>query len=67
MPRNITNEKEAFNISSYKILNARVRTHVAETQTSVTDFTVRALINQLEREGDYSIRDMMREAGILNE
>ena len=28
------------------------------------DFVVRALINQLEREGDYSIRDVMKDEGV---
>lgn len=42
----------------------RVEEHVARTDGSkggLTRFFTRAIVNQLEREGDYEIRDIMEE------
>lgn len=64
MPRVTNQNKELLTANSFKTLNQRIRVHTAKTNDSLSDFVVRALINQLEREGDYSIRDIMKDEGV---
>lgn len=64
MPRVTSQNKELLTANSFKTLNQRIRVHIAKTNDSLSDFVVRALINQLEREGDYSIRDIMKDEGV---
>lgn len=39
------------------LLIDRVREHIKERDESLTDFYNRAILNQLENDGDFSIRD----------
>lgn len=41
------------------VLLERVNTHVKQTGDSMTTFYNRAIINQLENEGDWEIRDLV--------
>lgn len=41
-------------------LAERVKQHLEETGETQTDFIVRALVNQLEAEGDFDIRDEIK-------
>ena len=41
----------------HEILSERVQRHVKKTGESLTDFYNKAILNQLENEGDYDIRD----------
>lgn len=51
-------DKETKTIMMYKVLAERVDTHVKKPDTK-TDFYNRAIINQLEKEGDWEIRDVI--------
>lgn len=42
-------------------LAERVKQHLEETGETQTNFIVRALVNQLEAEGDFDIRDEIKE------
>ena len=54
--------KDKTTIVTSKILLDRVGIHVRKSgNDNQTDFITRALINQLEREGDIEIRSMMEE------
>lgn len=48
-------------ITMSEVLKERVRTHCIERDESLTDFYNRAIINQLERDGDFQIRDEVEE------
>jgi hypothetical protein len=55
-------EKDKTTIVTDKLLLDRVGIHVKKSGDNQTDFITRALINQLEREGDFTIRqDLMEE------
>lgn len=55
-------EKDKTTIVTDKLLLDRVGIHVKKGGDNQTDFITRALINQLEREGDFTIRqDLMEE------
>lgn len=41
-------------------LAERVKQHLEETGETQTDFIIRALVNQLEAEGDFDIRDEIK-------
>lgn len=53
--------KERTTIVASKTLLDRLSVHVRKNRDNQTDFVVRAIVNQLEREGDLSIRDMLME------
>ena len=48
--------KDKTTIVTNKTLLDRVTLHCKQNEESQTDFITRALVNQLEREGDFSIR-----------
>ena len=48
-------------IVTSKGLIDRVATHVRKTGENQQDFITRALVNQLEKEGDYEIRQIVEE------
>lgn len=47
--------KTTININN--VLAERVRQHLEETKETQTDFFTRAILNQLEADGDFEIRD----------
>ena len=49
-------------IMAYQILIDRVSRHVEERGDKLVDFYNRAIINQLERENDWDIRDLVEQA-----
>lgn len=49
-------------IMAEEILLNRVVEHANSTGESLTEFYTRAIINQLEKDGDYEIRDLVEEA-----
>ena len=53
--------KERTTVVTNKILLDRVYSHVRKNDTNLTDFVTKALVNQLEREGDLTIRSEMEE------
>lgn len=53
--------KDRTTIVASKTLLDRVSFHVLKNGDNQTNFIVRALINQLEKEGDLEIRDMLME------
>ena len=53
--------KDKTTIVTSSILLERVGVHVKKNGDNQTDFITRALVNQLEREGDVEIRSMMEE------
>ena len=53
--------KDKTTIVTSKLLLERVGVHVKKNGDNQTDFITRALVNQLEREGDVEIRSMMEE------
>lgn len=53
--------KERTTIFASKKLINRLATHLTDTGDSQTEFITRAIINQLEREGDLTIRNEMEE------
>ena len=55
--------KDKTTIVTDKLLLDRVALHVKHSNDNQTEFVTRALLNQLEREGDVEIRLMMREEG----
>ena len=52
-------KKSTKTIMMYDILADRVDAHVKNSPSNKTDFYNRAIINQLEREGDWGIRDII--------
>ena len=53
--------KDKTTIVTSKLLLDRVGLHVKKNNDNQTDFITRALLNQLEREGDLTIRGEMEE------
>ena len=53
--------KDKTTIVTSCLLLDRVKMHVARNRDNQTDFITRALVNQLEREGDISIRSELEE------
>ena len=53
--------KDKTTIVTSKLLLDRVGLHVKKNNDNQTDFITRALLNQLEREGDLTIRSEMEE------
>ena len=49
-------------IMAEEILLDRVVKHADKSGESLTEFYTRAIINQLEKDGDYEIRDLVEEA-----
>ena len=43
------------------VLMERVSEHTAKRNETLTEFYTRAIINQLEKDGDYEIRDTIEE------
>lgn len=54
-------KKDKTTIVTNKTLLDRVGVHVKKNGDNQTDFLTRAIINQLEREGDIEIRTMIEE------
>lgn len=48
-------------IMASEILMNRVSSHVDKTGESLSKFYCRAILNQLENEGDFEIRDLVEE------
>lgn len=61
MPRFLEPKKERTTIVVSKTLLDRMSIHVAKNSDNQTNFITRALVNQLEREGDIEIRDILNE------
>lgn len=55
--------KDKTTIVTSKTLLDRVGVFVKKSGDNLTDFVTRALLNQLEREGDLEIRDMLEREG----
>lgn len=55
--------KDKTTIVTSKLLLDRMGVHVKKNGDNQTDFITRAIINQMEREADLEIRDMLREEG----
>lgn len=53
--------KEKTTIMTSKLLLDRLGVHVRKNGDNQTDFITRAIINQMEREGDLTIRSEMEE------
>ena len=53
--------KDKTTIITNKTLLDRVGIHVKRNGDNQTDFITRAMVNQLEREGDLEIRAMLKE------
>jgi hypothetical protein len=54
-------KKERTTVVASKTLLDRISVHVAKNGDNQTNFVSRALVNQLEREGDIEIRSMLEE------
>ena len=48
-------------IMASEALMNRVSTHVLKTGEKITDFYNRAILNQLENDGDFEVRDLVEE------
>ena len=48
-------------IMASPVLMERVQSHVAKTGDKLADFYNRAILNQLEKENDWEIRDLLEE------
>lgn len=48
-------------IMTEEVLIDRVQNHTKQSGESLTEFYTRAIINQLEKDGDYEIRDLVEE------
>ena len=55
--------KDKTTIVTSKHLLDRMAVHVRKSGENQTDFITRAIVNQMERESDLEIRDMLREEG----
>ena len=53
--------KDKTTIITNKTLLDRVGIHVKRNGDNQTDFITRAMVNQLEREGDLEIREILKE------
>ena len=53
--------KDKTTIVTSKLLLDRIGVHVKKNGDNQTDFITRALVNQLEKEGDLSIRSELEE------
>lgn len=49
-------------IMADEILMNRVSSHIKETGENLSDFFNRAILNQLEKDGDFDIRDEVEES-----
>ena len=54
-------QREKTTIMTSKLLLDRLSVHVRKNGDNQSDFITRAIINQLEKEGDISIRSEMEE------
>lgn len=65
MPRNAVEPpaKDKTTIVTSKLLLDRMSVHVKKSGDNQTDFITRAIVNQLERDGDFEIRSLMLEEG----
>lgn len=61
MSRELIPKKDRTTIVTSKTLLDRVSVHVAKNGDNQTNFITKALVNQLEREGDIEIRDILEE------
>ena len=52
---------ERTTIMMEDVLMERVQKHIKESDENLTDFYNRAILNQLENDGDYEIRDLWEE------
>lgn len=52
---------ERTTIMMSDVLMERVQSHVKKSGENLTDFYNRAILNQLENDGDYEIRDLWEE------
>ena len=52
---------ERVTIMMEGVLSERVQQHNRKTGENLTDFYNRAIVNQLENDGDYEIRDLWEE------
>lgn len=59
--RNVLPTKERTTIVTPKSLLDRLQYHTLRHGESQTDFIVRAIVNQLEKEGDFEIRSILEE------
>lgn len=53
---------ERTTIMMSSVLAERVQAHVKQSGENLTDFYNRAILNQLENDGDYEVRDVWEEA-----
>lgn len=53
--------KDKTTIVTSKLLLDRMGVHVKKNSDNQTDFITRAILNQLEREGDFEIRMLLEE------
>lgn len=58
---NLVPKKERTTVVASKTLLDRISVHVAKNGDNQTNFVTRALVNQLEREGDIGIRSILEE------
>lgn len=49
-------------IMADEVIMDRVSSHIKETGENLSDFFNRALLNQLEKDGDFEIRDEVEES-----
>lgn len=63
MARNVIDpiEKDKTTIVTSKLLLDRIGVHVKKSGGNQQEFITRALVNQLENEGDLEIRNMLEE------
>lgn len=52
---------ERTTIMMSDVLSERVQAHTKKSGENLTDFYNRAILNQLENDGDYEIRDLWEE------
>ena len=55
--------KDKTTIVTSKLLLERMGVHVKKNGDNQTDFITRAIVNQMEREGDLTIRSELEEEG----
>ena len=65
MARDLVPKKDKTTIVTSKKLLDRISVHVAKNGDNQTNFITRALVNQLEREGDIEIREMLEEEDLI--
>ena len=53
--------KTTITIMADEKLMERVQTHARKQGENLTEFYTRAIINQLENDGDFEVRDMIKE------